>query len=80
MFTKILKQTPPAEANPLQALPQLCPGCLWRGHDGVTCEAFPEGIPNAILLGVFDHHAHYEDEHHNDQGITFTPKGLFDKL
>ena len=72
MFANVLKAV--KEVNPLEANPITCTGCAWRNKDGVTCEAFPAGIPLPILLGIFDHHAHYEDEDVSDEGLTFYPE------
>lgn len=78
-FAKILKTTLPSplqqaeEGDTLEGNPQLCTSCYWRREGGLTCEAFPGGIPPAITLGVFDHHAHYEDDDFNDNGLTYEP-------
>ena len=34
------------------------------------CDAFPDGIPDAIITGEFDHHQPYPGDH----GIRFEPK------
>lgn len=47
-----------------------CTDCVWRHHGGVTCDAFPSGIPTAILMGVFDHTNRYQTPDADDQGIT----------
>lgn len=76
MYSAILKAPKkPDDFVPLTALTQTCTGCRWR-VDGVTCEAFPDGIPPAILLGVFDHHYHFEDVGYDDQGVTFSPEPI----
>ena len=36
---------------------------------GLLCDAFPEGIPDDILLCKFDHHKPYRGDH----GIQFEP-------
>jgi len=36
---------------------------------GLLCDAFPEGIPDEILLCKFDHHKPYRGDH----GIQFEP-------
>ena len=71
MFSTILKQEPSDKVE-IVAHKQTCDGCLWR-KDGITCEAFPGGIPAPILLGVWDHHYHYESGPVNDNGIVFEP-------
>lgn len=71
MFASILKKQK-SEPSEFSAEPQTCTGCLWR-RDGITCDAFPNGIPGPILFGVFDHTAHYEDEQATDDGLTFSP-------
>jgi len=37
-----------------------------------ACKAFPDGIPDAIYVGEFDHHKPYPGDH----GIQFEPKGV----
>jgi hypothetical protein len=72
MFQAILKAGTADAPIPITAYKQTCDGCKWR-VDGITCDAFPEGIPTEILLGVFDHHAPYESEGLDDGGLQFTP-------
>ena len=73
IFTAQPKAKPLTDPSTVEALPSLCQGCYWQNKGGVTCEAFPTGIPLPILLGNFDHHLHYEDENVSDDGITFRP-------
>jgi hypothetical protein len=47
-----------------------CTDCVWRHDGGVTCDAFPQGVPLPILLGVFDHTYRYEVDGVDDGGIT----------
>lgn len=47
----------------------LCANC-WRKFDGAaTCDAFPEGIPLAILLGLADHRKNLP----GDLGLAYDP-------
>jgi len=39
------------------------------GENGLTCDAYPDGIPDAILFGDSDHKTPYPGDH----GITFEP-------
>lgn len=51
----------------------ICLGCRYLHEDdeeGFTCEAFPAGIPEAIIYGAADHHLPFE----GDQGIQYAPK------
>jgi len=45
----------------------ICHKCIHVDENGVTCKAFPDGIPVAILNGEFDHHKPHPD----DNGIQF---------
>ena len=50
----------------------LCEDCLrfdMQG-DGYSCEAFPDGIPEEIVMGEHDHHEPFE----GDGGLKFVPK------
>jgi len=47
----------------------ICNKCKNVYDDGLTCRAFPGGIPEEILVGEFDHHKPYE----GDRGIQFEP-------
>ena len=52
----------------------ICVDCAHfeRGEDGIglTCAAFPEGIPDEILFGDHDHHQPFDGDH----GIQFEPR------
>jgi hypothetical protein len=45
--------------------------CAFCAHkkQGVTCSAFPKGIPNAILLNQHDHRQTFR----GDNGVLFKP-------
>jgi hypothetical protein len=45
----------------------ICARCVHLDRKGLGCDAFPEGIPRAILLGDVDHHYPVE----GDRGIQF---------
>jgi hypothetical protein len=52
-----------------------CETCAYRnGQNPVLCEAFPNGIPFVILLGIFDHKYPYDLNGISDGGLTYTPK------
>lgn len=77
MFYQVLKaQDPPINlevASNLKVLKTQCIACRWRNGDGVTCEAFPKGIPAQILAGAYDHTAPYDVDGVDDGGLTFDP-------
>lgn len=51
-----------------------CRSCARRNPDfSLTCEAFPEAIPMAIFMGLFDHTHPYDYEGQDDHGITYLP-------
>jgi hypothetical protein len=54
-----------------------CTDCLWRHQGELTCDAFPKGIPIAILVGAYDHTAYYKDGPLTDGGLTYTPASSY---
>jgi hypothetical protein len=46
-----------------------CAHCKHKSEDGEACAAFPEGIPDEILLNQHDH----RDPFPGDHGIRFEP-------
>lgn len=58
----------------------IVPMCLWckhyhtgRGH-GPQCDAYPEEIPDEIIMNRFDH----RKPHKGDGGIMFEPLSSFE--
>lgn len=47
-----------------------CAACSRKFSGAEGCEAFPDAIPDAILLNEFDHHHPFP----GDQGLQFKPK------
>jgi len=48
----------------------ICLGCKHFHEDakeGLTCDAFPDGIPDTIVFSTHDHHEPYPGDH----GIQF---------
>ncbi|MBP3836057.1 MAG: hypothetical protein J6E31_03070 [Pyramidobacter sp.] len=52
---------------PIYAVVPLCNECRHSHPTGLTCDAFPNGIPKDILCNKHDHHKPYE----GDGGIQF---------
>lgn len=46
-----------------------CLRCTRAHNTGPTCDAFPEAIPDVILLNEFDHHHPFP----GDNGLQFKP-------
>lgn len=46
-----------------------CAFCQFKHEESVSCKAFPDGIPENILLGIYDHRLPYKGDH----GIRFKP-------
>jgi hypothetical protein len=56
----------------MQFIPSICDSCVLRKDDGLTCDAFPEGIPLEINgAGLVDHREPYP----GDNGIRFRLDG-----
>jgi hypothetical protein len=52
-----------------------CETCAYRHADNpVTCEAFPNGIPMIIVLGMFDHRYSYDLNGVSDGGLVYKPR------
>ncbi len=49
--------------------PPMCYGCTHK-REGLTCDAFPAGIPLEIVRSVADH----REPFHGDNGIRFEPR------
>ena len=47
-----------------------CSKCVHLNEDNVSCDAFPDVIPQDIIAGVFDHRKPFPGDH----GILFEPK------
>jgi len=47
-----------------------CGFCERLHEDGVTCTAFPDGIPDRILVGLDPHRSSIKGDH----GIFFKPR------
>ena len=39
----------------MQVLAPICYNCLWKHPGELTCEAFPEGIPDIVLMEGNEH-------------------------
>ena len=55
------------------SISELCDGCNHLDYN-LACAAFPDGIPQEILSGHFDHHNPWPDaDNPKDHGIRFEP-------
>ena len=54
----------------------LCESCrrFDMQGDGYSCEAFPDGIPEEIVMGEHDHREPFE----GDGGLTYAPEARGD--
>ena len=61
------------EGNRMMLKPNLCTVCVHASddlsEDRFVCSAFPDGIPDEIYIGRFDH----RDEFQGDRGFRFAP-------
>lgn len=57
------------DTSELKAFDVQCDDCKHQHEDGVSCDAFPDRIPNDILMGRYDHKKPYPGDH----GIRFEP-------
>jgi hypothetical protein len=65
-FIHIFKEE---ESNTILGHTSQCDDCMYRKAGTVTCEAFPKGIPIAIITGAWDHRAEWE----GDGGMRYVP-------
>ena len=76
MFTKILKagDSKRMKANENGVFTTtLCSQCEHLNRNtGVTCKAFPDGIPVAIMLMKWDHHYPFDFDGVSDGGVVFS--------
>jgi hypothetical protein len=58
------------DTGPLEVHKVQCNDCVHLKRGTATCDAFPDRIPDDILLGRHDHTEPYPGDH----GIRFEPK------
>ena len=59
----------------IQEVTSQCQTCARRNPNMVTCQAFPDGIPLAIILGAYDHTNPYIIEGDvADKGLRYLPR------
>lgn len=63
------------EINTVEERKGQCSHCQRQNlHNPVTCEAFPQGIPLAIITGFYDHTVSYKEGDLDDHGLLFVPR------
>lgn len=59
-------------SGPLEQVTVLCTSCEHRNDDGITCKAFPKGIPTGVFTGDLDHTKAIP----GDKGVLYSKKKL----
>ena len=67
LLTGLLGQDSSADLDDMTDRLPTCFGCRRYRGDSLSCEAFPDGIPDDIASGDFDHH----ESHDGDHGLRF---------
>lgn len=65
-FIRIFKADPD---DNISGPPGQCTRCMWRIQGTMNCEAYPKGIPLALLTDAWDHKAEFP----GDEGLRYTP-------
>jgi len=78
MFKRVLKNEPHGMENEpsfITVVDKACDTCAYWDHmNPLKCEAFPDGIPLAILLGMDNHTRPWiEDGKEADKGLRYSP-------